>query len=52
MADEENNLTTEQTDKLVYFQEVTRIDSIDECKQLLEAFEWNIEVSILDYNMF
>lgn len=45
MADD-GDLTTEQTEKLVIFQDITHIDSIDECKQILEAFQWNIEVAV------
>lgn len=45
MADDEN-LSAEQTDKLIYFQEITHIDSIEECKQILEAFSWNIESAV------
>lgn len=44
MADD-SNLTSEQTDQLICFQEITQIESIDECKQILEAFSWNVEVS-------
>ncbi len=44
MADEDGNLSADQMAKLAQFQDITRIDSFDECKQLLEAFEWNIEV--------
>lgn len=45
MADD-SNLTTEQTDQLICFQEITQIESIDECKQILEAFSWNVESAI------
>jgi hypothetical protein len=45
MADD-GNLTTEQMDQLICFQEITQIESIDECKQILEAFSWNVEVSL------
>ena len=45
MADDAD-LSAEQTDKLVYFQEITHIESFDECKQILEAFEWNIESAV------
>ncbi|CAF0704875.1 unnamed protein product [Brachionus calyciflorus] len=45
MADDEN-LSPEQTEKLVQFQEITHIDSIEECKQLLEAFQWNVELAV------
>lgn len=45
MADDEN-LNPEQTEKLVQFQEITHIDSIDECRQLLEAFQWNVELAV------
>lgn len=44
MADD--NLSAEQTDKLIHFQEITHIDSIDQCKQILEAFDWNIELAV------
>ena len=45
MADDAD-LSAEQTEKLVYFQEITHIESFDECKQILEAFEWNIESAV------
>lgn len=44
MADD--NLSAEQNEKLAYFQEITHIDSTDECKQILEAFGWNIEAAV------
>jgi hypothetical protein len=43
MADE-NDLSAEQTSQLAHFQEIVGIDSLDECRQILEVFEWNIEV--------
>lgn len=45
MADD-GNLSGEQTDQLTCFQEITQIESIDECKQILEAFSWNVESAI------
>jgi hypothetical protein len=30
---------------LIITKEITHIDSIEECKQILEAFSWNIEVN-------
>lgn len=45
MADE-GNLSAEQTDQLSTFQEITQIESIEECKQILEAFSWNVESAI------
>lgn len=45
MADD-SDLTTEQTDQLICFQEITQIESIDECKRILEAFSWNVESAI------
>jgi FAS-associated factor 2 len=45
MADD-GNLSAEQTDQLICFQEITQIESIDECKQILEAFSWNVESAV------
>lgn len=45
MADD-GNLSAEQTEQLIYFQEITQIESMDECKQLLEAFSWNVESAV------
>lgn len=45
MADDEN-LSAEQNDKLAYFQEITHIESLEECKQILQAFEWNMESAV------
>lgn len=40
------NLSAEQTDQLICFQEITQIESIEECKQILEAFSWNVESAV------
>lgn len=45
MADGEN-LSADQNEKLAYFQEITHIESLDECRQILEAFEWNMESAV------
>ncbi|RMZ96522.1 FAS-associated factor 2 [Brachionus plicatilis] len=45
MADEEN-LSLEQTEKLLHFQEITHNDSIEECKRLLEVFQWDVEKAV------
>ena len=44
MADSE--LSAEQQTKLAHFQEITHVDSLDECRQILEVFEWNLESAL------
>ena len=39
-----NDLSVDQTTKLALFQEIVGIESLDECRQILEVFEWNVEV--------
>jgi hypothetical protein len=48
MADttEFSNLTPENLETLVNFKEITHIESTEECKQILEAFGWNLELAV------
>jgi hypothetical protein len=48
MADtsEFSDLSPENIETLVNFKEITHIQSTDECKQILEAFGWNLELAV------
>jgi len=48
MADtrELSELSPENIEMLVNFKEITHIQSTDECKQILEAFGWNLELAV------
>lgn len=45
---EEQDLTQEQTEKLLQFQDLTGIESMDQCCHTLEQHNWNIEVAEQD----
>ncbi|XP_074865534.1 FAS-associated factor 2 isoform X2 [Carettochelys insculpta] len=47
-APEERELTAEQTEKLLQFQDLTGIDSMDQCRHTLEQHNWNIEAAVQD----
>uniref|UniRef100_A0A6I8P9S7 Fas associated factor family member 2 n=1 Tax=Ornithorhynchus anatinus TaxID=9258 RepID=A0A6I8P9S7_ORNAN len=47
-APEERDLTQEQTEKLLQFQDLTGIESMDQCRQTLEQHNWNIEAAVQD----
>uniref|UniRef100_UPI00358EFDC8 FAS-associated factor 2 n=1 Tax=Myxine glutinosa TaxID=7769 RepID=UPI00358EFDC8 len=47
MADQEG-LSAEQTEKLLQFQDLTGIESMDQCRQTLQRHHWNIEAAVQD----
>ncbi|KAK7091701.1 FAS-associated factor 2-like [Littorina saxatilis] len=47
MADGDD-LTHEQTEKLVQFQDLTGIDDMNRCREILHAHTWNIEAAVQD----
>ncbi|XP_075756809.1 FAS-associated factor 2 isoform X1 [Pelodiscus sinensis] len=47
-APEERELTAEQTEKLLQFQDLTGIESMDHCRHTLEQHNWNIEAAVQD----
>ncbi|XP_036095607.1 FAS-associated factor 2 isoform X5 [Molossus molossus] len=47
-APEEQDLTQEQTEKLLQFQDLTGIESMDQCRHTLEQHNWNIEAAVQD----
>nr|WMH04084.1 ubiquitin regulatory X domain containing protein 8 [Sinonovacula constricta] len=46
MADAAENLTPEQTERLIHFQELTGIEDIDRCRQTLQRHNWDMEVAV------
>ncbi|XP_078406882.1 FAS-associated factor 2 [Cetorhinus maximus] len=47
-GNEEEELTQEQTEKLLQFQDLTGIESMDQCRRTLEQHHWNIEAAVQD----
>ncbi|XP_071110343.1 FAS-associated factor 2-like [Haliotis cracherodii] len=47
MADEED-LSSEQTEQLLHFQDLTGIDDMGRCRQILERHRWDIEAAVQD----
>ncbi|XP_041123244.1 FAS-associated factor 2 [Polyodon spathula] len=47
-APNEQELSQEQTEKLLQFQDLTGIDSMDQCRRTLEQHNWNIEAAVQD----
>ncbi|XP_069507562.1 FAS-associated factor 2 [Ambystoma mexicanum] len=47
-APEELELTQEQTERLLQFQDLTGIESMEQCRQTLEQHNWNIEAAVQD----
>ncbi|KAM5171186.1 FAS-associated factor 2 isoform 2-T2 [Mantella aurantiaca] len=47
-APEERELSQEQTEKLLQFQDLTGIESMDQCRQTLQQHNWNIEAAVQD----
>lgn len=47
-APEELDLTQEQTERLLQFQDLTGIESMEQCRQTLEQHNWNIEAAVQD----
>nr|CAG4645023.1 EOG090X0B12 [Leptodora kindtii] len=48
----ENHLNPEQTEKLVQFQELSGIEDLNACKEILEQHFWNVESAIHDHLSF
>ncbi|GAB1298208.1 FAS-associated factor 2 [Apodemus speciosus] len=47
-APEEQDLTQEQTEKLLQFQDLTGIESMEQCRLALEQHNWNMEAAVQD----
>ncbi|CAK7314472.1 FAS-associated factor 2 [Vulpes lagopus] len=47
-APEEPDITQEQTEKLLQFQDLTGIASMDQCRHPLEQHYWDIEAAVQD----
>lgn len=45
---EDVDLTQEQTEKLLHFQDLTGIEDIDRCKDILREHNWDIEIAVQD----
>ncbi|XP_035828542.1 FAS-associated factor 2 [Aplysia californica] len=48
MEDAQDNLSPEQTEKLLQFQDLTGIEQIERCREILQAHDWNIEAAVQD----
>lgn len=46
MADDDENLSAEQTEKLICFQAISQLESLDRNKQILKQFSWNVEAAV------
>ncbi|KAI0236719.1 FAS-associated factor 2 [Lamellibrachia satsuma] len=46
MAENGGDLTPEQTEKLLQFQDLSGIDDIERCREILERNHWDIEVAV------
>uniref|UniRef100_A0A8C4XIE8 Fas associated factor family member 2 n=1 Tax=Erpetoichthys calabaricus TaxID=27687 RepID=A0A8C4XIE8_ERPCA len=47
-APEEQELSQEQTEKLLQFQDLTGIESMEQCRRAMEQHNWNIEAAVQD----
>nr|XP_054761028.1 FAS-associated factor 2-like [Lytechinus pictus] len=47
-AEEEPTLNTEQTEKLLQFQDLTGIEDMVRCRNILDQHDWNIETAVQD----
>ncbi|XP_071959337.1 FAS-associated factor 2-like [Antedon mediterranea] len=45
---EGSEITPEQTEQLIQFQDLTGIEDMDKCRQILERHNWNIEIAVQD----
>lgn len=43
---QQDDITSDQTEKLLQFQDLTRIDDFDRCRELLQTHNWNIEAAV------
>ncbi|ESO84463.1 hypothetical protein LOTGIDRAFT_132197 [Lottia gigantea] len=47
MADEED-LNPQQTEKLIQFQDLTGMENIERCREILQRHSWNLETAVQD----
>lgn len=45
---EGNDLSASQTEKLLQFQDLTRIEDLDRCREILDRHNWDLEVAVQD----
>lgn len=43
-----DDTTPEQTEMLLQFQDLTGIDSLNRCKEILVSYQWNLEMAVQD----
>lgn len=48
MAEGSTEISTEQTEKIIQFQDMTGIEDLDRCQQILQQHDWNIETAVQD----
>ncbi|CAH1772412.1 unnamed protein product [Owenia fusiformis] len=48
MADNDTEITSEQTEKLLHFQDLTGIEDMERCRERLERCNWDIEMAVQD----
>ncbi|CAG0889300.1 unnamed protein product [Darwinula stevensoni] len=46
---ERENLTVQQTDQLIQFQEISGVQDLEHCRAILERHGWNIESAVQDH---
>jgi len=46
MEEEEEDISPEQTEKLIQFQDLTGIDDMAQCKELLRSNNWDLETAV------
>ncbi len=44
--EEEEDISPQQTEKLIQFQDLTGIEDMGQCKELLKSNNWDLEVSV------
>jgi FAS-associated factor 2 len=48
----ENELTSTQTEKVIQFQDITQIDDINVCRDMLIRHNWDLEVAFQEHIAF
>lgn len=48
MAEAPEEISPEQTEKIIQFQDMTGIEDLERCQQILQQHEWNIETAVQD----
>lgn len=48
MAEAQEEISTEQTEKIIQFQDMTGIEDLDRCQRILQQHDWNIETAVQD----